>query len=164
MLMWIQPRWKIYLVFGLFKHFFTFQVWYFNEKTKTWGVLGNCISNLDWVPKLTNLTQSQFILVLTNPRCTTLWEGIIQWQLLECLHVIVGRCNKEASTPFARSLEANVTDYLRLVTSWVEASYSDSLSVSLWTFCIVYFIQMPQTHCKIINLTKLFMDYDCQLE
>ncbi len=42
----------------------------------------------------------------------------------------------------------------------------------LWwlTFCdLMDFLQsaiysMPQTHCKIINLTKIFMDYNCQLE
>ncbi len=35
----------------------------------------------------------------------------------------------------------------------VDASYNVSLFASLsWTFCRVYFIQMPQTHYKIINL------------
>jgi hypothetical protein len=42
--------------------------------------------------------------------------------------------------------------------SWVDATYNGSLFASLWTFYEVYFIQMPQTHCKIINLTKIFMD------
>jgi hypothetical protein len=41
---------------------------------------------------------------------------------------------------------------------WIDASYDDSLFESLWTLCKVYSIQMPQTHCKIINLTKIFMD------
>jgi hypothetical protein len=38
----------------------------------------------------------------------------------------------------------------------VDANYSGSFFVFLWTFCKVYFIQMPQTHYKIINLTKMF--------
>jgi hypothetical protein len=65
MSLWIYfwPKWKVYLVFSCFKHFFTFQVWYFIEKTRAWGVLNNCISNLDWVPKLTNPMQAQFILI-----------------------------------------------------------------------------------------------------
>jgi hypothetical protein len=33
--------------------------------------------------------------------------------------------------------------------------------MSLWTFCKVYFMQMPQMYCKITNLTKYFMDEDC---
>ncbi len=37
---------------------------------------------------------------------------------------------------------------------WVDASYNGSLFTSLWTFYRMYFIQMPQTHCKIINLKK----------
>jgi len=41
---------------------------------------------------------------------------------------------------------------------WLVASYDGSLFTSLWTFYKVYSIQMPQTHCKIINLTKIFMD------
>jgi hypothetical protein len=45
--------------------------------------------------------------------------------------------------------------------SRVNASYGGSLFASLWTFCKVYFFQMSQKHCKIINLTKLFNDYDC---
>jgi hypothetical protein len=40
----------------------------------------------------------------------------------------------------------------------VDASYSASLFATLWTFYKMYFIQMPQTHYKIINLTKIFMD------
>jgi hypothetical protein len=40
----------------------------------------------------------------------------------------------------------------------VDASYDGSLFATLWTFNRVYSIQMPQTHCKIINLTKIFMD------
>ncbi len=36
-----------------------------------------------------------------------------------------------------------------------------SLFVTIWTFCKVYSIQMTQTHYKIINLTKIFMDLDC---
>jgi hypothetical protein len=44
--------------------------------------------------------------------------------------------------------------------SMVDASYGDSFFVSLWTFCKVYFVQMSQTHYTIINLTKIFMDYD----
>jgi len=51
-----------------------------------------------------------------------------------------------------------------MATSWVDASYSGSIFGSLWTFCRMYIIQMPQTHCKIINLTKIFMDLNCQLE
>jgi hypothetical protein len=34
----------------------------------------------------------------------------------------------------------------------VDVSYNGSLFVLLWIFCKVYSIQMPQTHCKIINL------------
>jgi hypothetical protein len=30
--------------------------------------------------------------------------------------------------------------------------------VTLWIFCRMYSIQMPQTHYKNINLTKIFMD------
>jgi hypothetical protein len=41
---------------------------------------------------------------------------------------------------------------------WVDASCNISLFASLWTFYRVYFIQMPQTHCQIINLKKIFMD------
>jgi hypothetical protein len=41
---------------------------------------------------------------------------------------------------------------------WVDASYDGSFFASLWTFYRVYFIQMPQTHCKIINLKNIFMD------
>jgi hypothetical protein len=41
--------------------------------------------------------------------------------------------------------------------SRVDASYGDSLFVSLWTFYRVYFVQMPQTHCTIINLTKKYL-------
>jgi hypothetical protein len=40
----------------------------------------------------------------------------------------------------------------------VDASYGGSLFASLWTFCKVYFIQMPQMHYKIIKLTKILMD------
>jgi hypothetical protein len=40
--------------------------------------------------------------------------------------------------------------------NWVDASYDGSLFVILWTFCRVYYIQMPQTHCKIINLTNIW--------
>jgi len=40
----------------------------------------------------------------------------------------------------------------------IDASYNDSFFVSLWTFCKMYSIQMPQMHSKIINLTKIFMD------
>jgi hypothetical protein len=36
----------------------------------------------------------------------------------------------------------------------VNVSCDGSFFATLWTFCKVYFIQMPQTHCKIINLTK----------
>jgi hypothetical protein len=45
-----------------------------------------------------------------------------------------------------------------------DASYSGPFFVSLWTFCKMYFIQMLQTHCKIINLTKIFMNLNCQFE
>jgi hypothetical protein len=38
-----------------------------------------------------------------------------------------------------------------------------SLFAFLWTFYEVYFIEMSQMHCKIINLKKKFMDYNCQL-
>jgi hypothetical protein len=44
------------------------------------------------------------------------------------------------------------------VLEWVDTSYSGSLFATLWIFCKVYFIQMPQTHSKIINLKKIFMD------
>ncbi len=37
----------------------------------------------------------------------------------------------------------------------VDASYNGSFFASLsWTFCKMCFIQMPQTHYKIINLKK----------
>jgi hypothetical protein len=36
----------------------------------------------------------------------------------------------------------------------IDASYGGLLFVSLWILCKVYSIQMPQMHCKIINLTK----------
>ncbi len=55
-------------------------------------------------------------------------------------------------------------DFLGESITWVDADYGGSLFASLWTFDRMYFIQMPQTHCKIINLTKIFMDYNCQLE
>jgi hypothetical protein len=41
---------------------------------------------------------------------------------------------------------------------WVDASYGGSFFATLWTFYRMYSIQMPQTHYKIINLTKIFMD------
>jgi hypothetical protein len=41
---------------------------------------------------------------------------------------------------------------------WVDASYGGSFFASLWIFYKLYFIQISQTHCKIINLTKIFMD------
>ncbi len=41
---------------------------------------------------------------------------------------------------------------------WVDANYNGSLFASLWTFHRVYYIQMTQTHCKIINLTKIFIE------
>jgi hypothetical protein len=40
----------------------------------------------------------------------------------------------------------------------VDTSYGGSFFATLWTFYKVYSIQMPRTHYKIINLTKLFMD------
>jgi hypothetical protein len=55
----------------------------------------------------------------------------------------------------------NQLDYLMIYltnTFKVDASYDGSLFATLWTFYRVYYIQMPQTHCKIINLTKIFMD------
>jgi hypothetical protein len=36
----------------------------------------------------------------------------------------------------------------------VDASYNGSLFASLWTFCIMYSIEMPQMHYKINNSTK----------
>jgi hypothetical protein len=48
-------------------------------------------------------------------------------------------------------------DYFRSITSWVDASYGGSLFASLWTFCKVYFIQMPQTHCELINLKNILL-------
>jgi hypothetical protein len=41
---------------------------------------------------------------------------------------------------------------------WIDASYNDSFFKSLWILCRMYFIQMPQMHCKITNLTKICMD------
>ncbi len=40
----------------------------------------------------------------------------------------------------------------------VDASYGGSLFTTLWTFYKMYSIQMPQMHCKIMNLIKIFMD------
>jgi hypothetical protein len=40
----------------------------------------------------------------------------------------------------------------------IVASYGGSFFVFLCTFCKVYSIQMPQTHCKIINFTIIFME------
>jgi hypothetical protein len=37
-------------------------------------------------------------------------------------------------------------------------SYGGSLYAFLCTFYKMYYIQMAQTHYKIINLTKIFMD------
>jgi len=47
---------------------------------------------------------------------------------------------------------------LKDVQNWVDASYEGSIFMTLWTFCRMYFIQIPQTHCKLINWTKIFMD------
>jgi hypothetical protein len=55
-------------------------------------------------------------------------------------------------------MEFNDGDFLGEFVAWVDVSYGGSLFASLWTFSRVYSIQMPQTHCKIINLTKIFMD------
>jgi len=45
-----------------------------------------------------------------------------------------------------------------MATSWVDVSYNGSIFGSLWIFYKMYIIQMPQTHCKIINLKYIFMD------
>jgi len=55
-------------------------------------------------------------------------------------------------------MEFNDGDFLGESVAWVDVSYGGSLFTSLWTFSKVYSIQMPQTYCKIINLTKIFMD------
>jgi hypothetical protein len=47
---------------------------------------------------------------------------------------------------------------ISMATSWVDANYIGSIFGFLWTFCRMYNIQMPQTHCKIINLKNIFMD------
>jgi hypothetical protein len=55
----------------------------------------------------------------------------------------------------------NQLDYLMTYltnTSKVDASYDGSLFTTLWTFYRMYSIQMSQTHCKIINFIKIFMD------
>jgi hypothetical protein len=45
---------------------------------------------------------------------------------------------------------------------WKDFSMEGSCKLQWFTFCPtldfyeVYFIQMPQMHCKIINLTKIF--------
>ncbi len=62
------------------------------------------------------------------------------------------KCKKVRSNTLNQML-TNVIEWW-----WVDSSYGGSLFVSLWTFYIVYFIQMQQTHCKIINLIKIFMD------
>ncbi len=62
-------------------------------------------------------------------------------------------------------LEKLITlEELRLVTTSMAKRVYGSFFASLWTFCKVYFIEMQQMQCKIINSTKIFMDYNFQLE
>jgi len=52
----------------------------------------------------------------------------------------------------------NANFFLKIVQELICASYSGSFFATLWTFCIMYSIQMLWMHCPIINLTKIFMD------